>query len=756
MSLIAELKRRNVVKVAALYLVASWLLLQVTDVLSSLLSLPAVVGTTVVVVLLLGFVPVLIFSWIFELTPEGLKRESEIPPGSSMTQHTGRRINTVLLVLVLSAIGAVALDRLIPEDAATAGQAAPSTVDDSATVKESQAAQATPSIAVLPFENFSGNKEDDYFSDGLADTLLHHLAQVPGLTVIARNSSFQYKGANRDVREIGEQLGVGNILEGSVQRYGDKVRVIAQLVSAADGSHLWSQSYDYTMDNIFALHDAIADAVVQQLRLSLLPEQSADLSQGGTREPGAYDLLLRANAYAEEHLTPSVINSIDSFDNFPAVQMLRAALAIDPDYVDAMILLAGFYDNCAFQGSTSELYSDCLEKMEVLAKRAPELAPAYSAAWGIRGRYEHRSDREDLAARSLAKAIELNPNNADAYLSYAVVIMLDDPALALELMDKRDALDPEASFHRPRVIALLLLGRTDEALAVLESHLADGEHTEMELDDLASFSYELLGRPDISAKWAARLLQESPDSLYGYTNFVRLWNAVGDRQRSSQWLGAAEARWPGNELLDGFRLTLVLHADGPQAASAFLEEVIARRGDTGLTDLLMRLRLCLLQADRDCANAANDALESELQAREPGQRMLARRLQRLFAAELDDLDGVSPNSAAQALLDAVTPLPRVRLGASRESLDIEALILLQREDEATQALPETLLGESGFMRWDSYLMPLDRGHLLSRLQGNPDFENWREDYLARRDKAREAMLRMEAAGEIPATPESTE
>ncbi len=223
MSFLAELKRRNVVKVATVYLIASWLLLQVTDVLSSLLSLPAVIGTSVVVLLAVGFFPVLIFAWVFELTPEGLKREADLPPGDATARNTGRRINIVIALLAVAAIGAVVLDRVLPE---TADTPAAARVDARAAPA---AAGEKPSIAVLPFANFSGAKEDDYFSDGLADTLLHHLAQVPGLTVIARNSSFQFKGENLDVRDIGQRLGVGNVLEGSVQRYGDKLRVIAQL-----------------------------------------------------------------------------------------------------------------------------------------------------------------------------------------------------------------------------------------------------------------------------------------------------------------------------------------------------------------------------------------------------------------------------------------------------------------------------------------------------------------------------------------------
>ncbi|MFV8816979.1 hypothetical protein [Haliea sp. E17] len=753
MSLFAELKRRNVVKVATLYLVASWLLLQVTDVLSSLLSLPAAVGSTVVIVLLVGFVPVLIFSWVYELTPEGLKRDADIAPETSMALVTGRRMNLLIIGLLLLAVGALVLDRVLPgadrvEATGSAGEA-PAQVDGTAS-------GAQPSIAVLPFENFSGASEDEYFSDGLADTLLHHLAQVSGLTVIARNSSFQYKGTNLDVREIGRQLGVSSVLEGSVQRYGEQVRVIAQLVSTSDGSHIWSERYDYAMKDIFALHDAISAAVVDQLRVSLLPEQARMLDQGGTGQTEAYDLFLRARSYAEEHLTPSLINTIDSIENFPAVQMLRAALAIDPDYVNAMIQLADIYDDCAFHAGSRDLFDYCLEKMPPLTERAMALAPGYSASWSIKARYEHRSGEDEAARISLVRALELNPNDASAHLSYAVNLLLDDPAKALLEMDRRDALDPEATFHRPRYIALLRLGRVDEAISTLEANLQDDEHSELLLSDLAEVTYVFRGRPDISVRWTARLLGLAPDSLSGYTGMVRAWNAVGDHQRSQRWLDAAEARWPGNDMLDELRLFTTQQTQGPSAAAEYFDSLRAAGDDSSIAGLLSQTRLCLLTGNVDCAREASEELATALAERKADEFTLTRDTLLLFTAELAELTGSGSPDAAQGLLDRVSPLPRVAAGRNKGTLDIEALILLGREDEAALALGGTLIDDKGYMRWDSYEQALDRGHLVSRLAGNQQFERWRRDYVARRDAARQAMTTMEASGEIPAPPEQEE
>lgn len=233
MGFIAELRRRNVVRVAVAYIVASWLLLQATEVLSGLLELPAVIGKGVVLVLALGFLPVLGFSWAFELTPEGIKRESEVDRSQSVTNQTGRKLNTLIIAMLGVSTGYFFWESRLKSAPAAA------TVQAPVAVPEAPANEAGPqddkSVAVLPFVNMSADPENEYFADGLSEEILNKLAQVAGLRVIGRTSSFAFKGQNLDLREIGRLLGAATLLEGSVRRQGDQVRVTAQLIAAADG-----------------------------------------------------------------------------------------------------------------------------------------------------------------------------------------------------------------------------------------------------------------------------------------------------------------------------------------------------------------------------------------------------------------------------------------------------------------------------------------------------------------------------------------
>lgn len=233
MGFIAELRRRNVVRVAVAYIVASWLLLQATEVLSGLLELPAVIGKGVVLVLALGFLPVLGFSWAFELTPEGIKRESEVDRSQSVTNQTGRKLNTLIIAMLGVSTGYFFWESRLKSAPAAATAQAP------VAVPEAPANEAGPqddkSVAVLPFVNMSADPENEYFADGLSEEILNKLAQVAGLRVIGRTSSFAFKGQNLDLREIGRLLGAATLLEGSVRRQGDQVRVTAQLIAAADG-----------------------------------------------------------------------------------------------------------------------------------------------------------------------------------------------------------------------------------------------------------------------------------------------------------------------------------------------------------------------------------------------------------------------------------------------------------------------------------------------------------------------------------------
>jgi len=310
-SFFSELKRRNVLKVAAAYVVVAWVIIQVAVTLREVFpGTPLWIGQALIVLLALGLLPVLAFSWFYELTPDGFRRDEELGSDRGYAEATGRRLIYLTLVFVFLGIA------LFAWSGATRSPSMP----------------AGTSIAVLPFANMSADPANEYFSDGLTDTLLHMLAQVNDLKVAARTTTFKYKGQGKDVRDIAAEIGVAHVLEGSVQRNESRVRIIVQLIRAEDGFHIWSQTYDRQLVDIFDVQDDIAANVADSLVASVLREQSGDRPAGlATSSVEAYDLYLRARAEIARY-------SFESLQE--AERMLREALRIDPGFTDAKAELA--------------------------------------------------------------------------------------------------------------------------------------------------------------------------------------------------------------------------------------------------------------------------------------------------------------------------------------------------------------------------------------------------------------------------------
>jgi len=320
MSLFTELKRRNVFRVATAYLVAGWLLTEVSTTLLPTFGAPEWVAKAVIFFFALAFIPVLIFSWAFELTPEGIKPEKDVQRDESITSETGKKLNYVTIAAVVFGVFFLAWDK--------SGNQPVQPPDEVVEMA------GTQSVAVLPFVNMSGSEDNEYFSDGLTETLLHMLAQIPELRVAARTSSFAFKGEDQDIREIADALDVAHVLEGSVQRAGNRVRITAQLIRADDGFHVWSESYDRTLDDIFDVQDEIANKVGVALSASLLGDGGTQVAGVTTTDADAYDLFLQARK----------ARATFSYGGLRAAEdLLKGALLIDPDFLDAKTELAGVY-----------------------------------------------------------------------------------------------------------------------------------------------------------------------------------------------------------------------------------------------------------------------------------------------------------------------------------------------------------------------------------------------------------------------------
>jgi TolB-like protein/Tfp pilus assembly protein PilF len=466
MSLIAELQRRNVIRFAGLYLVGAWLLVQVAGTVLPMFGAPAWLPRSIVLLLAIGFVPALVFAWVFELTPEGIKRDAEVTAAESIAPQTARRMDRMIIAVLVLALGFFAFDRFVlapRRDAALVAdtQRATKAADGSS----AGAGVDRRSVAVLPFVNMSGDAANEYFSDGISEEILNVLAGVPDLKVAARTSSFSFKGKNAEVPAIARELQVRMVLEGSVRKSGDTVRITAQLIDAKTGYHVWSQTYDRKLEDIFAIQDEIAKAIGDELKVKIVDEHRA-AGAASTRNPRAHDLYLQGMALWHERGAPGLLRAIALFEQ---------AEREDPGYADAWAGEALTYTILPFF-SDAVPRDEAFQRSTARALRAlaldPGLAEPYVALANNGGNNIRSIDRPTNIAL-LRRAIQIRPSFATAHQWLGNALGSNgDAAGALVEQERAAALDPRASIIADnRAIALLMLGRYDDARAVCKPWL---------------------------------------------------------------------------------------------------------------------------------------------------------------------------------------------------------------------------------------------------------------------------------------------
>ena len=454
-----ELKRRNVIRVGVAYLVAAWLLLQVVDVLAPLLDLPDWVGRLVFLILLVGLVPALIFSWVYELTPDGLKLESELVGDEAVSRHTAVRLNRLTIALLVVVAGIVVIDRLIPESTET-----PPTIEQA--VEEPSVGQSTddrPSVAVVPFVNTSDDDANEYFADGISEELLNALSGISNLRVPSRTSSFTFKGSNKTVAEIGSALQVDNVLEGSVRKAGDKIRVTAQLIEVSTDTRLWSETYTRELVDIFEIQDEIASSIVAALRLKLNAADNEKLRQFSTDSVQAYDEYLRGHYYWPRRRAELLLRAVEHY---------KAALAIDPEFDRAWAALANAYLILPeyVQGTTDRYLPLAHEALDKALQLNPDSPYALAASGLLKAHYFY--DWEGALA-DLERAVALAPDYATGRQFYGEILNIqgrvDEALEQLRLAREADPLSVVIR-HIPGYF-LLWRGRYDEA----EAHYNDAQ-----------------------------------------------------------------------------------------------------------------------------------------------------------------------------------------------------------------------------------------------------------------------------------------
>ncbi len=522
-SFLGELRRRNVFRVGVAYAVTAWLLLQVADIVLEAIEAPPWAMKTLLLVLVLGWPLALVFAWVFELTPEGLKREREVDRSRSTTRNTGRKLNVVIIVVLALAVGFLLYDKLVLSKREAGTPAATSSE------------VGGKSIAVLPFVNMSPDPDNEYFSDGLSEELLNLLAKVDGLKVAARTSSFKFKGSGADISEIGAALGVATVLEGSVRKTGNQARITAQLINVEDGFHLWSETYDRSLDDIFAVQDEIAGAIVEALKLPLMGATRSPVSAKATRSYEAYDLYLLGR-----HRARNV--SAESFRE--AVSYFQRAIEADPGYAPAYSGLADAWLGLADYGDMP--MAEAVAAAEPAVERAIELDPDLAEAWNSRGRLlvDKRLEAKSLAA--FDKAVELNPNLNSALIGQARAFSrVNRYKDALASATRALELDPMSDYVRQQRLNYLAgSGHEEDALDAALEWAASEPENPFPFEELGDLHLTSLGQPQLAVEPYARAHVLRPGDTYMARRMVQAFLVLGDLPSAKRWLGEARSRGP--------------------------------------------------------------------------------------------------------------------------------------------------------------------------------------------------------------------
>jgi adenylate cyclase len=590
-SFFTELRRRNVIRMAGLYLVGAWLLVQVSSTVLPMFGAPDWLPRTIVVLLAIGFLPALIFSWIFELTPQGLKRDEDVPPEESIAPQTGRRMNRMIIAVLVLALGYFVFDKFVltPRREAALVAARPSA--------EPKSAANAKSVAVLAFANLSDDKGSEYFSDGISEELLTVLQKIPGLHVAARTSAFSFKGKNATAQEIGQKLGVAHLVEGSVRKAGDAVRIAARLTQADTGEQIWSENFTRNLKDVFAVQTELAQTIVEQLRAQLtggavdstakavIQAQVQAAEKGGTKNVQAHQSYLQGRFYGDRNSEKSATEALVAY---------QRAVELDPNFALAWAGLAETHVwDCFYSGELSRTTFDKhLADARDAVTRALSLEPNLPEALGVRAKMQLGFDFGwKGAAETLRNALALAPTNVGLLISAGnLALAQGDPERATAFYRQAVTLDPvnpaarsnlaqnlvvtrhfaEAEAEYPRVVELnpaapyahaglglsyLLQGKFEDA--VTEAQKDAAEWARLTIVAPALWSQKHIRESDAAL---ARLKEVSADTAAYQIAEVHAYR--GEKDQAFEWLERAlRQRDPGLQSTKIDPLLVNLHRD---------------------------------------------------------------------------------------------------------------------------------------------------------------------------------------------------
>jgi len=648
MPLVTELKRRNVFRVAAAYLVVGWLLTEVLTTILPTLGAPEWAARAVILIFALGFIPAVVFSWFYELTPEGIKREHEVNRDESATPAKPKKLDYVTVVAVVVLIVFIGLFSAQE----TGDDTMPAIIDP-----------GDPSVAVLPFVNMSNDDDNEYFSDGLTETLLHMLAQIPDLKVAARTSSFAFKGRNVGIGEIAAALGVAHILEGSVQRDGDRVRITAQLIRASDEFHVWSENYDRTLDDIFGIQDEIAQKVGFALSESLLGAASGQLAGVQTTNPDAYDLYLQARRERATY----------SYGGLTAAEdLLKGALLIDPEFVDAKTELATSYIH--------QLETGLMDRQE-----------AFTEITAITGQVLAVKP-DDVVARAVR-----------IYVGAVTDAMNGDPEAIPNAVTDLEGLVAEAPNELQSRILLVRayqgMQQPEKAVALLEDALRLDPFNPQIHSELGTL-YGRLERWDDARTSLQQSLEIEPAQPNAYINLADISLQAGDGVGYVKQYLKAVAVDPRDHELPGYLAAFLYQLNLTDEGDDFRKRVLAIGPTTEIAYRIDLLRAVSIGDEQEAIASARRAVEDDVENRGFAYVGAVRYLLRSAVrnGNVDEviayLDQIAPG-ILDVEADAVTPKFRMAQGVA-----FDAWLVSMPREEMLWRLDELLkVGESMGFDW---------------------------------------------------------
>jgi len=533
MSFVEELKRRNVIRVGIAYIVGAWLLAQAADLVLDVLGAPDIVLRSLVAILALGFLPAVIFAWAFEITPEGVKKESEVDRNRSIAGETGKKLNMVTIVMVIAAVGIVIVDRFLPGNESE-GRLQPTSEQTLSLTVEPSSIEATPadqnnppidagnisqqSVAVLPFANRSNQSDDLFFTDGIHDDLLTQLAKIHGLRVISRTSVMEYRDTTKNLKEIGTELGVAAIVEGGIQKVGNRVRVNAQLIDVATDQHLWAESFDreLTTENIFDIQSEIARQIANAISVELTPEEEQRLAEIPTQNLAAYEAYLRAkDVYSRANYSRT--------RETEALPWVQQAIALDPNYVEAYTLLSEIYGQQFWRGmDTSDAF---LAEYRAMLDKARELSPQSPSALRAMANYHYRVENNYRKALGLlTQALEQAPGNVDVYGALGLTLRrLGKFRESIASFQRALELDPANRFYRALMLETMETAHDYQGVINHSLPLEDADPKDLDIQLLRAKAQFSLTGDLVPMDRTLEKMELDPSSNYISLSARRFW-----------------------------------------------------------------------------------------------------------------------------------------------------------------------------------------------------------------------------------------